>query len=49
MVINQDFFFHGDWMRPFQDYVAEVLEQDVRVLIYAGKLLIVYHVLVERP
>lgn len=34
--INMNFLLAGDWMRPYVNYVPEILEADVKVLIYAG-------------
>jgi cathepsin A (carboxypeptidase C) len=36
MQINLSFNLAGDWMLPFQEYVAELLEDGVRALVYAG-------------
>jgi cathepsin A (carboxypeptidase C) len=34
--INMNFLLAGDWMRPYVNYVAPILEAGVKVLIYAG-------------
>lgn len=34
--VNRDFLFAGDWMKPYQTAVSELLEKDVPILIYAG-------------
>ncbi|EGV61812.1 carboxypeptidase C [Yamadazyma tenuis ATCC 10573] len=34
--VFQNFILDGDEMKPFQQYVAELLEKDVPVLLYAG-------------
>ncbi|CAN6650644.1 carboxypeptidase Y [Trichomonascus vanleenenianus] len=34
--INKNFLFAGDWMKPFQKSVANLLEDEIPVLIYAG-------------
>ncbi|ODV94998.1 hypothetical protein PACTADRAFT_76586 [Pachysolen tannophilus NRRL Y-2460] len=34
--VFRDFFLTGDEMKPFQGYVAEILEKNVPVLLYAG-------------
>ncbi|KAJ3274035.1 hypothetical protein HDV01_003528, partial [Terramyces sp. JEL0728] len=34
--INMNFLLAGDWMRPYVEYIPEILESGVRVLIYAG-------------
>lgn len=34
--INKNFLFNGDWMKPYQTAVTELLDQDLPVLIYAG-------------
>ncbi|KAK6459579.1 Alpha/Beta hydrolase protein [Scheffersomyces xylosifermentans] len=34
--VGLGFFFNGDGVKPFQQYVAELLEHDVPVLLYAG-------------
>ena len=34
--VFRDFLFSGDEPKPFQQYIAEILELDVPVLIYAG-------------
>lgn len=34
--INMNFLLAGDWMRPYVDYVAPLLEAGIKVLIYAG-------------
>lgn len=34
--INRNFLFAGDWMKPYHKHVAELLDQDLPVLIYAG-------------
>lgn len=34
--VFRNFIFDGDEMKPFQQYVAELLEADVPVLLYAG-------------
>ena len=34
--INMNFLLAGDWMRPYVNYIAPILEAGVKVLIYAG-------------
>lgn len=34
--INRNFMFAGDWMKPYQKNVIDLLEKDLPVLIYAG-------------
>ncbi|PRT55557.1 Carboxypeptidase Y [Wickerhamiella sorbophila] len=34
--VNRDFLFNGDWMKPYQTAVSELLEKEVPILIYAG-------------
>ncbi|KAJ3317249.1 hypothetical protein HDV06_001820 [Boothiomyces sp. JEL0866] len=34
--INMNFLLAGDWMRPYVEYIPEILESGVRVLVYAG-------------
>ena len=34
--VFQNFILNGDEARPFQQYVAELLEKDIPVLLYAG-------------
>lgn len=36
MDINRNFLFAGDWMKPFQEYILDVLKNDIPILIYAG-------------
>lgn len=36
MDINRSFLMNGDWMLPFQNYIIELLEADIPVLVYAG-------------
>ncbi|GME84983.1 unnamed protein product [Ambrosiozyma monospora] len=34
--VFRNFIFNGDESKPFQQYIAEILEQNVPVLLYAG-------------
>lgn len=34
--INRNFLFNGDWMKPYQKAVTDLLNQDLPILIYAG-------------
>ncbi|KAJ1344930.1 hypothetical protein BSLG_000445 [Batrachochytrium salamandrivorans] len=34
--INMNFLMAGDWMQPYVEYIAPLLEDDVAIMIYAG-------------
>ncbi|KAJ3367842.1 hypothetical protein HDU91_001053 [Kappamyces sp. JEL0680] len=34
--INMNFLLAGDWMRPYVEYIPQLLENGIKVLIYAG-------------
>ncbi|KAI8904851.1 Alpha/Beta hydrolase protein [Gorgonomyces haynaldii] len=34
--VNMNFLLAGDWMHPYVEYIAPLLEEGVKVLIYAG-------------
>ncbi|KAJ3217562.1 hypothetical protein HDU67_007634 [Dinochytrium kinnereticum] len=36
MQVNQKFFMAGDWMRPYVNLIPGILEEGVKILIYAG-------------
>ncbi|KAJ3105704.1 hypothetical protein HDU97_007681 [Phlyctochytrium planicorne] len=36
MQVNQKFFMAGDWMRPYVNLIPGILDEGVKILIYAG-------------